>query len=211
MMRRDVIASLAMLLAVASLARATSAATSGAGSSCTHCAAGWRERLEQLIEPVVDGESTELVPLAARAAAEWPNCRRWARDATVVDTLVAAMQSHLRAGKRRLGAQRALEASIRSFAWCDGPASVGEDLARLDLLGQAAWFNARGIGVSLPGGCDSSVIRVSAHLHEHRKPTLATRLDSLAARAASRGPGQPSERDAHGLLDLVDEIEIALR
>lgn len=181
-------------------------------SACRTFTAQLREHLEGVTEAWLDGRAAALEPAAKRAQAFWSTRRQ---DEFATPSGDSLMQALLGAARRRdnvRAAHLAVSLSVRTFEWCGARASTDDDLMRLDLVGAVGWLRASGEHEAWPAGLHESTARIESQLTARHRADLAKRLAGAVAAllAQPEGAGK-STKPAGALLDLVDEMEKALR
>jgi hypothetical protein len=185
----------------------------GAGAAktavpCRHTAAVFRERLEPVVEAAIDGRPKRAAAAADSALAWWGrHAHRFGRRA-VADSLLQAMGTAAHGNRPNHAANFALRVSEETFAWCPEPATLEDQLMRIDLVGEAAWRRAHGIAAPWPDLTRDAVSAIRAALPGASGAALADSLEasvgaSLRMPVAAHGDAAA----ASALLDLVDALE----
>ena len=118
------------------------------------------------------------------------------------------------AGRRdsKRAAVAAVKLSVNSLGWCGGPSSTADDLMVLDLAGAAGWLRAHEQSLGWPAGLDEVTGRVDEALVRKGRADLGSRLKTaIAGLVAIPDRSHGSSQAATAVLDLVDELEKALR
>lgn len=178
-------------------------------SDCTHRPdAEFRERLEPIVEAVIDGRSATWKAAAGRATGWWKVHRTAFPDRDQADSALAAIGTAVNRGEGNEAARAAVAISVVSLRWCDKPLSDGDRLMLLDLVGMSGWLRSRGVPLDWPPGAGAAAEVLGARLHHRGRGTLAERLRAaLAATLQVPVRADGDTRPARRLLDLVDVVE----
>ena len=183
--------------------------------SCLHVAREFRERLESVIEAVIDGRAAAVPAASRRASIWWAAHRQAVPNAADADSSLREMVTAAQAHQPLVAARAAVEAAVISLHWCaaspPAPLARQEQLMLVDLVGMTGWLRGRGAQLEWPAGVPETTGQLSAALVASKHVALATRLRAaVAATLATPSSANGDRTAAIHLLDLVDVIEKVL-
>jgi hypothetical protein len=180
--------------------------------SCAHRTAVLRERLEPVIEAVIDGKPERTGKTTSRAEQWWARHGAELKAQPGADSLLQAMAAAGGKGQSLEAARDAAILATRSLDWCPGRVRTADRLMRLDLFGMAAWLRTRGETIPLPGGVEKTAKIIVKSLVAKGNQALASELElSITAVQAANSAGSKDPAQAKALLDLIDKVEGATK
>lgn len=194
-------------------ARAGQATPPGAKRmSCAHRTAVFRERLEPVIEAVIDGKPERTTRATSRVEQWWTQHGAELKTHAGADSILTLMVAAGGKGQSMQAARLALLLATQSLDWCQGRVRTADRLMRLDLFGMAAWLHTRGESIPLPGGVDKAMEIIVKKIVAKGHQDLANELKaSAAAVRAADAAGSKDSAPAKSFLDLIDRVEGATK
>jgi hypothetical protein len=194
-------------------ARAGQTAPPGAKRmSCAHRTAVFRERLEPVIEAVIDGKPERTARATSRAEQWWARHGAELKTHAGADSTLRAMVAAGGKGQPMQAAGLALILATQSLDWCQRPIRTADRLMRLDLFGMAAWLHTQGEHIPLPGGVDEATEIIAKKLVAKGHQDLANELGASAATVRTAdAAGSKGSAPAKSFLDLIDRVEGATK